>query len=202
MASRSRVFTIVAATAFAAAALTGRGAAGAHAQSALFDPDAALVTFHDSVVSYAELHRRLAPLPAAGSATDSLSRLLTSRYLASAIRAARREARQGDVFTPRVATVFRQMLADSIGERDGETFLTGLGSGAIAARGLHPTVNESYSMAQVYRVPSDVRLGLPPLPAELDYRVAAHDLLLWDIYAGIVVDFVPDAFMSPVYTEE
>ena len=46
----------------------------------------------------------------------------------------------------------------------------------------------------------DVRLGLPKLPAELDYRLAGHDLVLWDIYAGIVVDFVPDIVTSPVAT--
>jgi hypothetical protein len=64
-------------------------------------------------------------------------------------------------------------------------------------RGLHPTVNETYTMAPLYRLPADVRLGLPTLPAELDYRLAAHDLVLWDIYAGIVVDFVPDVVTSP-----
>jgi hypothetical protein len=66
---------------------------------------------------------------------------------------------------------------------------------------MHPTVNETYSMLPLYRVPQDVRLGLPPIPAELDYRIAGHDLVLWDIYAGIVVDFVPDALTSRVSTE-
>jgi hypothetical protein len=202
MTGRTRMWTVITATVVAVAVLTGSGAVNARAQSALFDPDAAIGAFHENVVAYAELHRSFVPRPAAAGATDSLSRLLTGRYLASAIRAARKNAQQGDIFTPRVATVFRQILADSIGERDGETFLAGLGSGEIAPRGLHPTVNETYSMTQLYRIPPDVRLGLPPLPAELDYRVAAHDLLLWDIYAGIVVDFVPDAFTSSVYTEE
>jgi hypothetical protein len=66
---------------------------------------------------------------------------------------------------------------------------------------MHPTVNEPYTMMSLYRVPQEVRLGLPPIPAELDYRIAAHDLVLWDIYAGIVVDFVPDALTSHVATE-
>jgi hypothetical protein len=66
--------------------------------------------------------------------------------------------------------------------------------------GLHPTVNETYTMLPLYRIPADVRLGLPKLPGELDYRLAGHDLVLWDIYAGIVVDFVPDVVTSPVAT--
>jgi hypothetical protein len=168
----------------------------------VLDADAALSVFHERVDSYVALHRRLAPPPAAAGSTDSLSRLLTSRYLASAIRSSRRTAQQGDIFTPDIATVFRQLLANSIGERDGEAFLAELGNGAIVPRGMHPTVNEPYAMTTVFRVPPDVRLGLPSLPAEVDYRIAAHDLLLWDLYAGIVVDFVPNAFVTPVVTEE
>jgi hypothetical protein len=185
-----------------AVAIAAAGAAGARAQSAVLDPDAALSVFHERVDSYVALHRRLAPPPAAAGSTDSLSRLLTSRYLASAIRSSRRTAQQGDIFTPDIATVFRQLLANSIGERDGEAFLAELGNGAIVPRGMHPTVNEPYAMTTVFRVPPDVRLGLPSLPAEVDYRIAAHDLLLWDLYAGIVVDFVPNAFVTPVVTEE
>jgi hypothetical protein len=195
------MFTMLAAGALAAAAVPGGSITDARAQTGIFDPDAALRVFHERVVEYAALHRRLAPPPAAANSTDPIGRLLTTRYLASAIRASRPNAQQGDIFTPHVATVFRQLLADSIGERDGETFLGALTGGAIAPRGMHPTVNEPYTMALVYRIPPDVRLGLPPLPAELDYRIAAHDLLLWDIYAGIVVDFVPNAFTSSVVTE-
>jgi hypothetical protein len=184
-----------------AVAIAAAGAAGARAQSAVLDADAALSVFHERVDSYVALHRRLAPPLAAADSTDPLSRLLTKQYLASAIRSSRRTAQQGDIFTPDVAAVFRQLLADSIGERDGETFLAELGGSEVVPHGMHPTVNEPFSMTAVLRIPPGVRLGLPPLPAELDYRIAAHDLLLWDIYAGIVVDFVPNAFVTHVVTE-
>ena len=176
------------------------GAPRARAQYSVFDADAALRVFHERVESYAALHRRLAPPPPTTLATDPLSKLLTSRYLAEAMRSERRFAGQGDIFTPEVATIFRWMLADSIGELDGEGFLTALNAGVPVPRGLHPTVNETYTMAPLYRIPAEVRSGLPKLPAELDYRLAAHDLVLWDIYAGIVVDFVPDIVTSPVAT--
>jgi hypothetical protein len=189
------------ALAVAVATLAAAGVPGVRPQSAVSKSDAALSVFHERVDSYVALHRRLAPPPAAASSTDPLSRLLTSRYLASAIRSSRRTAEQGAIFTPDVAAVFRRLLVDSIGERDGETFLAELSGSDVVPHGMHPTVNESYSMTAVVRIPPDVRLGLPPLPAELDYRIAAHDLLLWDIYAGIVVDFVPDAFVTRVVTE-
>jgi hypothetical protein len=192
----------MACSALAVAALAAGGVVAAPAQFAVFDPDAALSVFHERVDSYAALHRRLAPPPVVATGTDPLSRLLTSRYLASAIRTSRRDAQQGDIFTSHVATVFRHLLVDSIGERDGEMFLAELSGDEVVPQGLHPTVNETYSMARVFRIPPGVRLGLPPLPAELDYRIAAHDLLLWDVYAGIVVDFVPNAFVTSVVTEE
>jgi hypothetical protein len=146
--------------------------------------------FHERVESYAALHRRLAPPPPAATSTDPIGKLLSRNYLAAAIRGARRYAQQGEIFTPDVATLLRWALADSIGERDGETFLRALNGGEPIARGMHP-----------YRIPQEVRLGLPPIPPELDYRIAAHDLVLWDIYAGVVVDFVPDVLTPRVSTE-
>ena len=199
MKRQSPFLRAIGAGAIAVALLTG-GAARARAQYAVFDADAALQVFHERVESYAALHRRLAPSPSALTSTDPLSKLLTRQYLASAVRSARRYAQQGEIFSPEIATLFRWMLADSIGELDGEGFLTALNGGVPVPPGLHPTVNETYTMMPLYRIPPDVRLGLPKLPAELDYRLAGHDLVLWDIYAGIVVDFVPDVVTSPVAT--
>jgi hypothetical protein len=170
----------------------------AQAQYAVFDANAALTAFHERVESYAALHRRLAP-PAMTS-TDPISKLLTRQYLAAAVRSARRYAQQGEIFTPEVATLFRWMLADAIGELDGERFVLQLNSGQELQRGIHPDVNEPFLMLPLYRIPADVRLALPSIPAELDYRIAGYDLVLWDIYAGIIVDFVPDALTSPVAT--
>jgi len=182
------------------AALVVGTAEHARAQYAVFDADAALRQFQARVESYASMRQRLSPPSVAVTSTDSISRLLTRNYLAAAIRGARRYARQGDIFTPEVATVFRWKLADSIGELDGETFLTGLNGGEPMPRGMHPDVNEPYTMTPLYRIPPEVRLGLPPIPPELDYRIAARDLVLWDIYAGVVVDFVPDALVARLST--
>jgi len=200
MRRQTPVMAIIAASAIALIS-AATGYATTWMQATPFDPDAALRVFNERVESYAALHRRLAPPPATASPKDPLAKLLTREYLASAIRNARRGADQGDIFTPDVATAFRWRLADSIGEMDGEMFLLQLNNGVPIARGLHPTVNETYTMSTLFRIPPEVRLGLPPLPAELDYRIAGHDLVLWDIYAGIVVDFVPNVLTSRVFTE-
>jgi hypothetical protein len=177
------------------------GFASTSVQSHTFDPSGALQAFHERVDAYAALHRRLAPPPPAVSDADPLTKLLTHQYLASAIRNARPGADQGNIFTPDVTALFRARLADSLGEIDGDTLLLALNNGVPIPRGLHPMVNETYTMSTLFRVPSYVRLGLPAIPAELDYRIAGHDLVLWDLYAGIVVDFMPNAFDARVFTE-
>jgi len=196
----SSFLTITTGLVLPVAALVALTAERARAQYAVFDADAATRAFHERVDSYAALHHRLAPPPPAMTSTDPISKLLSRNYLAAAIRGARRYAQQGEIFTPEVAMLFRWSLADSIGERDAETFLRELNGGEPMPRGMHPDVNEPYTMTPLYRIPQEVRLGLPPIPPELDYRIAAHDLVLWDIYAGVVVDFVPDALTSRVST--
>jgi len=201
MARSSSFLTITVGLVLPVVALVALSAERARGQYAVFDADAAMRQFQERVDSYAALHRRLAQPPPAIAATDPLSKLLSRNYLAAALRSERRYAQQGDIFTPDVATLFRWALADSIGERDGEAFLTELNGGQPMPRGMHPDVNEPYTMTPLYRIPQEVRLGLPPLPAELDYRIAARDLVLWDIYAGVVVDFIPDALTSRIATE-
>jgi len=215
MTRQSHVLTVVAAGVFAFAALVTRGASGSE-QAGVADAESVLRTFHERVESYAALHRCVAPPQTTtdrtvresqwtcltGTFNRPLSWLMSSNYLASAIRSERFAAQQGDLFSLEIAAAFRQWLADSIGERDGEEFLAELSEGEVVPRGIHPTVNEPYSMTRVFRMPPEVRSGLPALPAELDYRIAARDLVLWDIAAGIVVDFVPDAFVTRIVTEE
>ena len=132
MKRQSPVLRAIAGGIIAVAALAA--APRARAQYAVFDADAALRVFHERVESYAALHRRLAPPPSAMTSTDPLSKLLTRQYLASAVRSTRRYAQQGDIFTPEIATLFRWMLADSIGELDGESFLTALNGGVPVPR--------------------------------------------------------------------
>jgi hypothetical protein len=38
--------------------------------------------------------------------------------------------------------------------------------------------------------------GAPELPEDVEYRIVNHDLVLWDIHADLVVDFLPNAFRA------
>ena len=45
-------------------------------------------------------------------------------------------------------------------------------------------------------VPPQLIAALPPLPEELQYRIIGRSLVLWDLHANLIVDFLPAAFTT------
>ena len=55
-------------------------------------------------------------------------------------------------------------------------------------------VNEAYpAHIPLQSTPPTILMNLPRLPAELEYRIVGHALVLRDAVANIVVDLIPDA---------
>ena len=55
-------------------------------------------------------------------------------------------------------------------------------------------VNSTYPEgAALPTVPSNLLLSLPTLPEELEYRIVDKNLILRDVQANIIVDFIPNA---------
>jgi hypothetical protein len=161
------------------------------------DPEraAALRVFHERVAAYAALHERLEqPLPPLDVARETVRNYVNRHVLASAIRKARAGARQGDVFTPEVARLFRTLIAEAFAGRDVEAMLTDLHREHPETHRLLPVVNEPYPRGATQEVPASLLHVLPPLPGDIEYRIVNHALVLWDVHANLVVDFVPDAF--------
>ena len=44
--------------------------------------------------------------------------------------------------------------------------------------------------------PPSILINLPKLPPELDYRIVGHNLVLRDVGANIIVDYIPGAIPS------
>ena len=169
--------------------LLGIYPAGAE-QSKAAAADESLSAFISRIEAYARVHQRLeAPLQQLETARDPLSRLLNKRYLASAIRAARRHARQGDIFTPDATDMFRRQLAEVLPARDMAAIIVSLGdeSGQPDA----PIVNEPFDEETSHAVPPFLLQALPPLPGGIEYRVVGTDLVLWDVHADIMIDVYP-----------
>jgi hypothetical protein len=156
-------------------------------------------TFLQRVDDYVALHRHLELLLPPEVITSDPERLMVPRRaLAAELRTARAGARQGDIFSPDVARYFRTLIAETL-RQAGITDLLETIEDENTVK-LVPRVNGDYPAgASVSMMPPSLLAALPPLPAELEYRFAGRDLILWDLHPSLIVDFVPNAV--PVATE-
>lgn len=112
--------------------------------------------------------------------------------LAIVIRSARSQARQGDIFTPEIAQMIRRAV------REGCEGDYALQVALIYEEQTHPMpaarVNDRWPGTVPYptMLPA-VLAALPALPEGLEYRFMNNALVLLDIDANLIVDFVPDA---------
>lgn len=115
------------------------------------------------------------------------------RTLAEAIREARPNAKQGDIFTPESTPEFLKVIRGTFEGNKSSTVRKTIRQGEPIS-GVHLTVNGPYP-ARLPRttVPPTLLLRLPRLPDRLAYRIVGHDFLLQDTEARLVVDLIPGA---------
>ena len=118
-----------------------------------------------------------------------------SDALASAIRAARADAGQGELFSPEIAVAFRIVVGAGCDGRYAE--LLGIITDELASPLPAPTVHARWPIgAPLPMMPPDLLAALPALPAGLEYRFMNRDLVLLDIDANLIVDVVPEVIPS------
>jgi hypothetical protein len=101
-------------------------------------------------------------------------------------------AKQGDIFTPEIAAEFRRLIGDSmLGHRAARVEKSLQHAEPVA---LKLRVNDAYPAGiPLQSTPPTLLTNLPKLPKELQYRIAGRDLVLLDVDANLVVDFIPGA---------
>lgn len=113
-----------------------------------------------------------------------------------ALRSERLTARQGDLFFPGIAALFRRLILDSLRGMAAEDFLMMI-TEDDAAPMAPACVNASYpDGGALTTMPPQLLQMLPRLPVGLEYRFIGRDLILWDPHAGLIVDFIPRALPS------
>ena len=159
----------------------------------------ALRVFEERAADYmtlrTRLERELPPLEPSLSIDVIFARRAD---LASAIKRARPNARQGGIFTADVARVFRRLIARALEGIDAEALLAELYAEDPAPFNFHLHVNDRFPGWATREMPPILLERLPELPAGLRYQLIDHDLVLWDPDADLIVDFVPDAIARPV----
>ena len=159
-------------------------------------PDDAIATFTTATHDYALMHRRIEQQLGPMAVTAAPATILKGiEKMAAAIRVARPDARQGDVFAPAVAPLLRARIAIALAEHD----LTAEDVRAAAVdegnefSAVPLRVNGTFPWVLGSAMFPCVIEALPPLPPELQYRIVGDDLLLIDVHASLIVDLLPFA---------
>jgi hypothetical protein len=152
-----------------------------------------LKDFSDRVDKYLKLQK------AEGGATPSKPTSSVTKIkegqqsLADKIRAARPDAKQGDIFSPEISALFKKLIAEILAGPQGNKIRASLRR-AEPVKGIEIKVNGSYPRrVPLQSTPPTLLANLPRLPKELEYRIVGHDLVLRDINANLIVDHIPGA---------
>jgi hypothetical protein len=158
------------------------------------NPDAlVLMDFRESIDKYMELHKKLEKdAPPLKETKDPAKITASQQAMAEKIRAARKDARPGEIFTPEIRDKFRRLMYPELKGPDGRETKAAIKDDAPAAVPLK--VNAMYPEgAPLPTVPPHILATLPPLPEDLEYRIVDNHLILRDVHANIIVDFIPNA---------
>jgi len=167
------------------------GASGA--QEKVNQKSRILEDFGKRVTDYVKLHKAARSQVQALKPTNSPEAIEHYEHeLGRRIRESRRGFRQGDVFTPEISAEFRRLVAVTMQGEEAARIHKSLRR-ATPVRPQPLRVNGAYPDGlPLQSTPPSLLLNLPPLPPEVEYRVVGHDLILRDIEANLVIDFISD----------
>lgn len=148
------------------------------------------VGFSAGLESYMLLRRHAEATTAALRVTPEPAEILErGRALGLAIQQVRADVHQGNIFTGQVVTDVRRIIASDLGRRSPEA------RGVLAedVAGFVPRVNGLYPhLLPLATFPPLLLAALPSLPEGLEYRFMGGDLIIMDVDARLIVDYLPE----------
>ena len=153
-----------------------------------------LKDFNDRVDAYVGIHNKAkGQAPALKESEDAAKISAAQDGLANQIRALRADAKAGDIFTPAIRDKFRRLMYPELKGEDGADAKKILKDDAPPPGAVPLKVNAKYTADSMPTVPSNLLLNLPTLPKELEYRIIGKNLILLDVDASVIVDYIPNA---------
>jgi len=152
-----------------------------------------LAEFNERVTAYAALHAKLeATLPGLPKETTPETIHKHQDALAQLIIQARKGARQGDIITSAAQLHFRQLLARVFQGEEGRQLRASIldenpGNVGLQVNGRYP------DQIPLSTVPPQVLAALPKLPRDLEYRFIGDRLILLDVHAHTIADYMDKA---------
>jgi hypothetical protein len=180
---------------FALAFLMAGGTAKDEADTPRTSKDeSALKEFADRVQAYAKLHQEQeALLPPLEPTAQQAKIVAHQRALASKIRASRPKSKEGDIFTPPVRQQFLRLTQAAFQGTSGRRARATIEYGEPVKLS-RIRVNDTYPEGvPLTTVPPTLLVILPQLPEEVEYRIIDRDLILLDVKANLIVDFIRKA---------
>jgi hypothetical protein len=159
------------------------------------NPDSVIVAdFNARLDNYVKKQRAL--LKDSPVAEDATPAQIKARQetVAAELRVIRKNAKQGDIFTPQVAALFKRLMHPEVKEQPRETKeALEEEDGEVAQVNLK--VNATWPDSEpLTTVPANLLSKLPQLPMDVEYRISnKRHLVLRDVDANIIVDFIYNA---------
>jgi hypothetical protein len=147
--------------------------------------------FSDRVQKYVQLHKSIeATVPKLKTTNEPELIVAHQKILARKIKAARAHAKRGDIFTPAAREAFLKSISSEFQGPQAPHAKATIKQGAPLKK-VHLHVNEIYPESIPYTsVPPTMLQNLPKLPEEVAYRAVSSDLVLLDVKANLVVDYL------------
>jgi hypothetical protein len=176
--------------------LSPQGTARPSSQKPAQNPRAQTISkFENRVKTYVEQRNKLEDtLKDLPKQTDPASADRHQRALEKLVQTARSSAKRGDIFTPDMEQLVRQLLRPIFSGKDGRQIRDEIhdneykGNAPLAVNARYP------DEVPLSTVPPQVLQALPKLPDELEYRFIGTNLILFDPHAHIIVDYMERAY--------
>jgi len=149
-----------------------------------------LADFRERLDQYVALRNKVDDGAPKLKGTDDPSKIrVAQQTLAERLRAGRSTARQGDIFTPDIGAYLRRLLRPEAKDPETKASIKDDNPGAIPFK-----VNGDYPDKEpLSTVPPNVLLTLPKLPDDIEYRFVGKHMILRDVRANLVIDFMTNA---------
>jgi hypothetical protein len=166
------------------------------ATAAPSNPDSAIVEdFNARLDNYVKKQRAL--LKDSPVAEDATPAQIKARQdtLAAELRVIRKNAKQGDIFTPQVAELFKRLMSPEVKGPDAKETKQALSEEDGETAKVNLVVNAPWPTSEpLTTTPANILANLPQLPMDVEYRISnKRHLVLRDVDANIIVDFIYNA---------
>jgi hypothetical protein len=154
-----------------------------------------LADFKSRIDKYMELHNKLEKQAPPLKETKDPAQIKASQdVLGQKIREARKDAKPGEIFTPEIRQLFRRLMYPETKGADGKETKAAMAEEKQELKDVKLRVNAEYpDNAPLMTVPPNILAALPKLPEDLEYRFVNRHMLLLDVHANMIVDYVLNA---------